>query len=173
MFQFQADTTGLEAVASRLAGAAAAIDAAIPPALNDSGARLSSKLARGLADRLSEGMAVSSMSEQEVASAFDVQHASAAMPAYVITVGDRHLPYVRWFTQLDERVCKVCGPRHGRIYRQDEALTLWPAHMNCRCRLEPVNASGEAMSLAADLLPEAQEEAADSILSAFATYWGA
>lgn len=37
-----------------------------------------------------------------------------------------------WYTQLDERVCPVCAPRHGRL--QGDGWTKEPpAHPNCRC----------------------------------------
>ena len=45
---------------------------------------------------------------------------------------------MRWITQLDERTCIVCGPRHGRIYPVGQAP--YPAHFNCRCAVNPVPA---------------------------------
>ena len=42
-----------------------------------------------------------------------------------------------WYTQLDERVCVICEPRHSR-----QQGTNWeippPAHPNCRCEVEYV-----------------------------------
>jgi len=43
---------------------------------------------------------------------------------------------MRWITQLDERTCQVCGPRHGRIYPIGQVP--YPAHFNCRCAINPV-----------------------------------
>lgn len=37
-----------------------------------------------------------------------------------------------WVTQLDEFVCQVCGPRHGKVYNIDNLPEI-PAHPNCRC----------------------------------------
>lgn len=45
---------------------------------------------------------------------------------------DNNVRYVRWMTENDERVCSVCGPRHGVIYRLDELPDL-PSHYRCRC----------------------------------------
>lgn len=53
---------------------------------------------------------------------------------------DAGVEYVRWVTERDDRVCSVCAPRDGRIYRIDEIPEI-PAHWRCRCWLEP--ATGE------------------------------
>ena len=37
-----------------------------------------------------------------------------------------------WVTQLDEFVCPICGPRHGKSFDID-ALPDMPAHPSCRC----------------------------------------
>lgn len=49
---------------------------------------------------------------------------------------DAGVKRVRWYTREDERVCKVCGKRHGRIY----PINRLPArpHWGCRCWWEPV-----------------------------------
>jgi SPP1 gp7 family putative phage head morphogenesis protein len=44
----------------------------------------------------------------------------------------------QWWTALDERVCPVCGPRHGKVYEIKEVRGIHPAHPNCRCALLPV-----------------------------------
>jgi hypothetical protein len=46
--------------------------------------------------------------------------------------------YVRWITASDERVCNVCGSRHGKIYLADR-ITI-PAHPRCRCMAVIVDA---------------------------------
>ncbi len=43
---------------------------------------------------------------------------------------------VRWMTMEDERVCPICGPLEGRIYRKGQFLPPLPAHANCRCSWE-------------------------------------
>lgn len=48
---------------------------------------------------------------------------------------------VVWYTKKDERVCKQCGPMHGKYRKPDQQWTLpsgmrhWgpPAHPRCRC----------------------------------------
>ena len=67
----------------------------------------------------------------------------------------------RWMTAVDERVCPICGPLHNtitgvddtwqftremieanpqlvRIMKQPQAIMLPPAHVLCRCWLQPV-----------------------------------
>lgn len=39
-----------------------------------------------------------------------------------------------WFTQLDERVCPICAPRHGQLRGEGWQIDP-PAHPNCRCYL--------------------------------------
>lgn len=36
-------------------------------------------------------------------------------------------------TALDERVCPICGPEHGKIYHSDSLPYSLPRHTNCRC----------------------------------------
>lgn len=43
---------------------------------------------------------------------------------------------VRWVTMQDERVCPICGPLQGRVYRKGQFLPPLPAHANCRCQWE-------------------------------------
>lgn len=42
----------------------------------------------------------------------------------------------RWLTSADERVCEICGPRHGEVKRKQEGYSGGadiPAHPRCRC----------------------------------------
>ena len=41
-----------------------------------------------------------------------------------------------WMTAQDEKVCSICGPRHGRIYPKG-SLPILPAHVFCRCAWAP------------------------------------
>jgi SPP1 gp7 family putative phage head morphogenesis protein len=67
-------------------------------------------------------------------------------------IRDTGAPAVRWITGADERVCPICGPRHGKIYKFDvigptvqdweaQALpyprleVIPPAHVKCRCSI--------------------------------------
>lgn len=49
---------------------------------------------------------------------------------------DSGVKKVRWVTEQDDRVCKVCGPRDGKVYPIDKVPPQ--PHWGCRCRLEPV-----------------------------------
>jgi hypothetical protein len=40
-----------------------------------------------------------------------------------------------WYTAQDDRVCPICGPRHGTV-RGDGWFDLPPAHVRCRCWVE-------------------------------------
>lgn len=48
---------------------------------------------------------------------------------------DANVDLVQWYATLDERTCRYCAARHGKVYRRGE-VTL-PAHPNCRCWLAP------------------------------------
>lgn len=54
-----------------------------------------------------------------------------------------------WFTQLDERVCPVCAPRHGKIQGEGWQL-LPPAHPNCRCYLGYRIVNGDSVTVIYD-----------------------
>ena len=43
---------------------------------------------------------------------------------------------VKWYAAEDERMCKICGSMHEKIYDIDEVPSV--AHANCRCTLSPV-----------------------------------
>lgn len=65
------------------------------------------------------------------------QYADDITDAAVIkALRDAGLDEMRWHTQDDEKVCKVCGKRHGRTY----PINRLPArpHWGCRCWWEPV-----------------------------------
>ncbi len=46
------------------------------------------------------------------------------------------ITHVRWNTREDERVCIICGPLEGRVYRKGQFLPPLPAHAMCRCAWE-------------------------------------
>lgn len=65
------------------------------------------------------------------------QYADDVTEAAIIkALRDAGLDEARWHTQDDEKVCSVCGKRHGRIY----PINRLPArpHWGCRCWWEPV-----------------------------------
>ena len=41
--------------------------------------------------------------------------------------------WTRWETASDEKVCPVCGPYAGRVWRANEGPQP-PLHPNCRCQ---------------------------------------
>ncbi|MDP2364845.1 MAG: minor capsid protein, partial [Ignavibacteria bacterium] len=42
-----------------------------------------------------------------------------------------------WYTAIDERVCDICEPLHGKVSAISEG-EVPPAHPNCRCTILPV-----------------------------------
>lgn len=65
------------------------------------------------------------------------QYADDITEAAVIkALGDAGFDEARWHTQNDEKVCKVCWKRDGKIY----PINRLPArpHWGCRCWWEPV-----------------------------------
>ena len=63
--------------------------------------------------------------------------------AYVKGAIDHNLTegfaYIRWVSATDERACRWCLSRHGRIFPADQVVI--PAHPQCRCTPVPVNTS--------------------------------
>ena len=49
---------------------------------------------------------------------------------------DAGVKYVKWNTEKDDRVCKVCRERDGKIYKIGEVPDK--PHWHCRCYLTPV-----------------------------------
>jgi SPP1 gp7 family putative phage head morphogenesis protein len=49
---------------------------------------------------------------------------------------DMGVDKVRWIAELDNRTCKVCRERNGKIYELSKVPKK--THYNCRCYLEPV-----------------------------------
>jgi len=64
---------------------------------------------------------------------FTYQVVNNSLMFYGYSAGITH---VRWVTMRDERVCPICGPLDGRVYRKGQFLPPLPAHQNCRCRFE-------------------------------------
>ena len=48
---------------------------------------------------------------------------------------DAGIEEVMWHSEHDDRVCKVCEARNGKVFRTDK---LPVKHVNCRCWLTPV-----------------------------------
>jgi SPP1 gp7 family putative phage head morphogenesis protein len=62
--------------------------------------------------------------------------------AYVKGAIDHNLAegfaYIRWVAATDERTCRWCLSRHGRIFPADQVII--PAHPQCRCTPVPLSA---------------------------------
>jgi SPP1 gp7 family putative phage head morphogenesis protein len=62
--------------------------------------------------------------------------------AYVKGAIDHNLAegfaYIRWIAATDERACRWCLSRHGRIFPADQVVI--PAHPQCRCTPGPIPA---------------------------------
>jgi SPP1 gp7 family putative phage head morphogenesis protein len=43
-----------------------------------------------------------------------------------------------WETARDERVCPICTPRAGQIYKLTDSSNKPPGHVRCRCWIRPV-----------------------------------
>lgn len=44
----------------------------------------------------------------------------------------------KWQTAVDETVCPICVPRHGKEYQLGDPEGTPPGHVNCRCWIQPV-----------------------------------
>jgi len=45
---------------------------------------------------------------------------------------------VKWNTNQDDRVCPICAPLDGQLFDPNNIAELPPAHVNCRCWIQPV-----------------------------------
>lgn len=93
--------------------------------------------------RLFESLVASKNKTDEINKALRLL--SAMVANYAITVTDKvtikaysDLGYdkVKWITEHDDRRCKVCAKRDGKIYAIDSVPPK--PHLLCRCYLEPV-----------------------------------
>lgn len=44
----------------------------------------------------------------------------------------------KWQTAVDETVCPICVPRHGKEYQLGDPEGTPPGHIRCRCWVQPV-----------------------------------
>ncbi|MGA7617243.1 MAG: minor capsid protein, partial [Thermoanaerobaculia bacterium] len=56
------------------------------------------------------------------------------------TYAENRVQRTQYWTRLDERVCEICRPYHGQIYRTDSIPrdASIPLHIRCRCYFLPV-----------------------------------
>ncbi|MBO5706435.1 MAG: hypothetical protein J6S05_05500 [Bacteroidaceae bacterium] len=93
--------------------------------------------------RFAEGVISSETPVEEVALAkrllvnMNKQFADdATFEAVVKAFADDGVKRVRWITALDDRRCKECKSRHGKVYDIDNIPPK--PHMHCRCYVERV-----------------------------------
>lgn len=56
--------------------------------------------------------------------------------------------YLKWVTQNDDKVCDICEPMDGNVYKVEDAPTPQvDSHYNCRCGLEPCDEDGNILDL--------------------------
>ena len=60
---------------------------------------------------------------------------NVSMDSYLDGLDAMGIKYVKWITREDEKVCKACAARDGKIYQIDKIRI--PLHYNCRCDLVP------------------------------------
>ena len=93
--------------------------------------------------RFAESMLAGTLPSEEIARAKRLLAATNAQFMDDVTFDtliqaykDNGTERVRWVTAVDDRRCKVCAPRHGKIY----PINNVPAkpHIHCRCYVEEV-----------------------------------
>jgi hypothetical protein len=166
MINISVDMTGLNAVTARLSNIPPQLNAAIPGILNEHG--------RGMRQRIISQVATDlQLPPGAVASAIIEHLASTGLdPTYLAHAFDSMLPYVRWVTARDEKVCKICGPRDNVVYLREDAIQIYPAHPNCRCRLQAVGLADDVLHVAPPLVRNAANGAAQDIIRLFSGLWG-
>ena len=98
-------------------------------------------------DRLFESIIATQRGNQEMRKnlkrGLDVLANQVRQYADNITVGarvkafeDAGVEYVRWKAEIDDKTCKKCWDRDGKIYRLDKCPPC-PSHWHCRCELWP------------------------------------
>lgn len=93
--------------------------------------------------RLSEALTATTTPQKEIDKAIkqmamQISHYAdkATARAVIQAYRDAGVKKVMWITERDERVCGVCEPMDGKIFRIDELPGL-PAHWRCRCTVLP------------------------------------
>ena len=94
-------------------------------------------------DRLTESINASTKKRNEFQKALRLWSRQTAAYCDIVTdeatlkaFRDTGVKKVRWITELDDKVCSVCGPRDGKVYDIDKVPPK--PHVNCRCVMKPV-----------------------------------
>lgn len=141
------------------------IDAEVAPILNRHGYEMTNDATGLIASRLG-------VSDDEVAAGLEQRYATELDPEYEVVSNNEKFRYFRWSTAQDEKVCPICAPRDGLLYSELEIRYSYPAHPNCRCRIEPIDLGGELVTVAEQVMPDAIDKCAQDILDVFSREWG-
>lgn len=109
----------------------------------------------------------------EVNAALDRYRATGLSQRYEVRSNQDKFSYARWITARDEKVCPICKPRDGVIYSYAELRYIFPAHPNCRCKIEPVDIGSELVAVAPDVIDDATTRSVQDILALFTKVWNA
>lgn len=153
--ELSVDTSKIEAACNALPNV---IAQSLSKAINQTGTRMYRAVVSDIADHLQ-------VKESFVAQALNRRAGSKASPIYRISSVPARFPVVRWITQRDEKVCKICGPRDGKLYTTLEIRYILPAHPNCRCFTEDVDIGGELMMASRRYLQSAAQEVVDQVIA--------
>lgn len=156
------DTSNVLRAALSLDAGLRAVNTALPVEINNAGHELYHDIINEVAAQFPE------VPPQAIAAAIYSREASGLIPTYVIASRNNYVTYMRWVTLRDEKVCKICGPRDGVIYRIIDLMDIWPAHPNCRCRIERLEISEAMLAAGAQLLPSAVSRVTSAVLAEFA-----
>lgn len=159
------DTSRLFTVSNAIQVSRSDIERALPIEVNNSGHQLFNDIVSEIARDFPE------VPPEVIAAALTSREASTMLPSFVISCADKAVTYVEWVTSRDEKVCMICGPRDGVVYRIVDVMDIWPAHPNCRCRLQPLGITESMLRAGSHLLPAAMIRVSDGILEHFGRVW--
>lgn len=138
---------------------------ALPIELNNSGHALAYDVTLAVAEEFPD------VPLGVIAAAITSREATDLVPSFTIASRDAMVTYVEWVTQRDEKVCPICGPRDGVIYRIIDVMDIWPAHPNCRCLINRLGITDAMLRAGSELLPDAMQRVAEGLLEHFARVW--
>lgn len=96
------------------------------------------------AERFAESLIATNGNRQEIKTA--LRYWAVQVSQYALDITDRAVlqaykdngtKQVKWFTQIDEKVCDICKKRNGKIYDIDKIPDK--PHLNCRCYYKPID----------------------------------
>lgn len=140
------------------------IDRALTETVNSAGYEISRNAVNMIASHIGASPAA-------VEQAILRRAASTMDPSYTIEATDAKFPMVRWRTQRDEKVCKICGPRDGHLFTTMEVRYMFPAHPNCRCQLEQVSIARELVAAAPDAEMNILGRGAERVMEVIVKGW--